>query len=543
MTLDLAALPDDVEALSREDAAALAAGLREIVEQDRKENQILFYRPVSAVAMEVHRSTAKIMGVFGGNRSSKTDSMFAEAAMLSTGMWPAALDGAMRGKFRGPMKVRVDVQSLTTALDEAILPKLRWSSWNGYSRPGGEQGHYGWVPRCCLIGGDWTRSWAAKVTTLRMLCRDPDDAEKVLGESVWQFVSHNMDAADLASGEFDLVLHDEPPPSAHWRENRMRTLSRKGRCVVMMTWPDDPSIPVEWIHDEIWEAGEPGPGKDPGVDRFVLATAENPNIDQGEVAERLARADAVTAAVRFGGMPITFSHRIHPLFTDTDRVWSFKAGAVVAEHDGTEDCVVLNHVGEHEHSPSFPTLCFLDPHPRKPHMLMWVQVDAADDLCVVAEAEVEGDAVDVKLKADAVEKALNLNVMDWWRWGDPNMLRTPTSRREVLWLDEFRNAGIPFAEASDSDVGRARVNEYLRPDPYTRRPRLTVHARCVGVVRQMRRFVWQNFRRQDERDLKQVPSDKNSDYPALLRYCLNLDPSFQILTRGAPVIRRGGARR
>lgn len=549
MTLDLAALADlDVDDLSDEDAAALRAGLDELMAEDRKENAILYYRPVSRTAMAVHRSRAKKVGIFGGNRSSKTETAFAEAAMLSTGMWPAAMDEAMRPKFRGPRKVRVDVQSLTTTLPEAILPKLRWSSWNGYSEPGGAQGHYGWIPRACLIGGTWDKSWEAKTSTLRMHCRDPDDGH-VLGESFWQFVSHNMDPADLASGEFDDVLHDEPVPASHWRENWMRVASRRGRCILMMTWSDDPSIPSEWIHDEVWEPGQAGPGKDPDVDVFVLKTIDNPNIDRKEIEERIAKADAVTVAVRYEGQPITFSNRIHPLFTDSPRVWSFPAGRVVEPTEaglcpvtGSDNIVPFCHVGEFEHSRSWPTTYFLDPHPRKPHMMIWVQVDAADDLLVVAEAEVEGDAVDVFARVKKIERDMGLNVMDWWRWGDPNMLRTPTAKREVLWLDEFRNAGLNVSEADDSDVGRARINEYLKPDERTRRPRLLVHARCSGVTSQMRRFVWDSYRKQDERDVKQVPKPKNDDYPACLRYCLNTDPTFHFLTHGAPVIRRGRSR-
>jgi hypothetical protein len=46
----------------------------------------------------------------------------------------------------------------------------------------------------------------------------------------------------------------------------------------------------------------------------------------------------------------------------------------------------------------------------------------------------------------------------------------------------------------------------------------------------MKRYVWDNFRRADERDLKQTPRDKYDDYPTMLKYLLNSQPAFKALT-------------
>lgn len=552
--LDLSAIdPAGLSALSDDDLHALVAEATAAAQVDRRENQIEFYRPVSAEALRIHLSSAEVMGVFAGNRAGKTDTMFAEAAMLATGAWPAELDEAMRAKFRGPVKVRIDLQSLTTTLHSTILPKLQWFAWNGLKPQGGPRGHWGWIPRCCLVAGEWDKSWSEKLRTLRVLCRDPNDRARVMGESLFQFVSHDMDAQDLASGEFDLVIHDEPPPHAHWRENQARVLSVNGRLLLGMTWPDDASIPVDWIFDEVWEKGMPGPGKDPRVECIELSTLDNPNIDQVSVAGKAAGWDATTYAVRIKGQPIRFSNRIHPLFTDAEQVWSFPAGRpvvpatgengkMVCPVTGSDDLVIYNHVEEFEHSRTWPVIWVIDPHPRKPHMMVWVQVMPGDDLQQVAELEVDGDCVEVQRRAKQIEGDLGLSVAR--RIGDPNMLRSPSgARREVLWLDEFRAAGLAIELADDSDVGRARLNEYLKPDPRTRRPRFVMHARCRQSAFQLKRFVWDEFRRASEKDLKQQPRPKYDDYPAMLKYALNTDPSFEFLVRGAPVIQRPGTRR
>ena len=120
----------------------------------------------------------------------------------------------------------------------------------------------------------------------------------------------------------------------------------------------------------------------------------------------------------------------------------------------------------------------LDPHPRKPHMFMWVQIDPADDYFVCAEGELDGDPAELWKRVREIEEMFQLQVR--MRLIDPNMGLSPAGpKRNVTWQDEFAEAGLRCDLADDSDVGRGRVNEYLQPDPYTYRPRLHIAERCV----------------------------------------------------------------
>jgi hypothetical protein len=67
-------------------------------------------------------------------------------------------------------------------------------------------------------------------------------------------MSHDQDPADFASGDFHHVIHDEPP---RWRSGGKRGAhhARGGRLYLSMTWPDDPTIPVDWIFDQIYDKG------------------------------------------------------------------------------------------------------------------------------------------------------------------------------------------------------------------------------------------------------------------------------------------------
>jgi hypothetical protein len=514
----------------------------------RRENQIRYYQAASPAAEQVHFSTASIIGVGGGNRASKTETCLVESIALATGVFPRVYDAVFREKFRGPINVRICIESLTTVLHPTLLPKLMWWRWSGIDQPGGLRGHWGWVPRACLKDGSWDKSWSEKLRILTVLCRDPDDPERVLGESQIQILSYDQDATDYASGTFHIVHMDEPPPYAIWRENAARVLDVAGRTLLSMTWPDDPSISVDWIYDEVYERGLPGPLKDREVDWIELNTLENQFLDPTAVLARTRGWSEESIKVKIEGQPLRFSHRVHPLFTDVEHTWCFLCRRSCVPQDGYCSCERKSvdiqdyvHVEDFEVGQNWPVVFVIDPHPRKPHMMLWVAVDPSDDYHIIQEGEVEGDAPDVKVFVSEIEESMGLDVR--LRLMDPNMGRSPTSRRDINWQDEFDNAGLCLDLADDSDVGRARVNNLLEPDHHTRRPRLVFHSRCRNAATQMKRHVWDDFRRSADREQKQVPKKKYDDYPTMLKYFANYEPTFRTLYAGAPILTRPGTRK
>ena len=316
-------MDSEYHALSDDEFRAEFGSFLSLAQEDRKTNQLRYYTPVSATSLAIHESRAKIIGIGGGNRSSKTTTMLVEMVMSMTGVYPDSLKHLARQKFRGPINCRLILESLTTTLYPTILPKLQHFKWNGIDRPGGERGHWGLIPQWCLIGGSWEKSWTDKLRTLRVLCRDPDDLERIVGESTLQFMSKDQDPSDFASGEFHIVGHDEPPTLAIWRESEARVMSVDGRLIVAMTWPDDPAIPVDWIFDEVYE---PGMAKERDIEWFDIYTVDNPNIDQEAISARAAGWSTETKNVRLYGQPIRFSNRVHPLFTDHTQFWCFTCG-------------------------------------------------------------------------------------------------------------------------------------------------------------------------------------------------------------------------
>ena len=544
------ASPEELKKLSDEELLALTSEALQFVKDDRKEWQLLYYKPASANALKIHLTTAHLVGIGGGNRSGKTDTNLAEAAIQATGIIPHSLkDIYPREKLRGPITVRVVCESHTTTLAPVILHKLNYQNWNGVDVQGGERGHWGWIPKACLVGEDWGKSWKESKRQLTVLCRDPDDPTIVLGESVFQIMSHHQEPAKFASGEFHLVIMDEPPKYAIYRENRARIMSVGGRMLLGMTWPDDPTIPVDWIFDELYDIGQPGPKKHPDVEWIELVTTDNPNIDQESVAREAAAMSDIERACRIGGKPIRFSNLVHPLFTNGDSWWCFQCNQEVLM---TNDCCATclgseitryNHVEDFPIESRWPTVFLLDPHPRKPHMFLYVQVDGNDDYSVVYAGELGDEPLALKALCDQIEREHSLLIAK--RLIDPNMGASPaSSRRGITWQDEFAAAGLYCDLANDSDVGRGRIDEYLKPDRRTYRPRIRFHEQyCPAAIYQMKRFVWDDFKFKDNRDQKQTPKPKYDDYPALLRYLMNDLPLYSMLKHGGTVIRPQGAMR
>lgn len=551
--MNLLDIPSDLTALSDEDLRDLAATTVTMTEQDRRLNQILFYKPVSPRSMRFHESKAKVLAAGGGNRSSKTTSMLVEMVMCGTGIFPDSLRHLIPQKFRGPISMRLVVESLTTTLEPVIFPKLQYWKWSGMDKPGGERGHFGWIPQMCLIDGEWERSYKAQLRMLRLYCRDPENHDRILGETTWQFMSFDQDATDFASGEFHLIGHDEPPKYTQWQENEARVMSVGGRLLLAMTWPDDPSINVDWLYNEVYEPARSG--ANPEIEWLELHTTDNKQIDQTAVAAQAAKWSKEMNDVRLLGRPIRFSNRIHAEFTDQTKHWCFRCEKAIfpspLEHKpdvlgcvdcGCEDIQDFCHVEEFETARSWPAIFILDPHPRKPHDFLWVQVSPQDDWFVVAEGKLEGDCLETRKEVEGVEINLGINTVR--RLMDPNMGASPSGqRREVTWQDEFKTAGLWCDLADDSDVGRGRINTMFKVDQQTRRPRLVIHPRCKDTIYQLLRFSWADFSKKVDRDQKQAPSDKYSDKPACLRYFANSDPIFRFLKDGAPVIKRPGKRK
>lgn len=464
--------------------------------------------------------------------SGKTEHALVEGIIRCTGQVPASLHETYpMGKLTGPIHMRVVCESLTTVLDPIILPKLQYFAWSGLLPQGGGQGHWGWIPKHCLIQGDWKKSYDKRLRILTLLYRNPHTG-KAEGTSTIQFMSYDQDSSDFASGDLQYCLHDEPPTYEIWKENRARVMrgGKGSTLLISMTWPDNPASPVDWLFDEVYDKGTPGPEKDPDIEIINIFTTSNPHLDQDSVTKRAAQMSKLERNTRIYGLPIRFSNRIHPDFTDVVRHWCYECGAVCMVTTGNRcsECQGDNisefcHVGPITVNRRYPIFNIIDPHPRKPHMLCWVQVTPNSDYEVIREVLVPGGAEDVRDAVTGIEAELQPLLV--YRLMDPNMGASPSGAvREVTWQMEFDTVGLHFDLADDSDVGRARLNTLLKADPYFRRPRFRIDTGCTTSIFQMKRYVWADHAKVDGRDVKQKTLPKNDDFPTMFKYLMNRLP-------------------
>jgi phage terminase large subunit-like protein len=489
----------------------------------RQENQLEFYTPVSDRARAIHLSTAKEVITTGGNRSSKTDTHLAEGAIQLTGVIPRSLVADYpRIKIRPPVRVRIVCTSLIGTWDTVIRPKLQYWQWNGAGDPGSELGHWGWIPKRFLIGGSWSQSWSEKHRVLTLT-----------NGSTMQIMAYHQEVEAFSGSSIHLVLHDEGPPQAIYRENKMRTIDVRGRIMTAMTPPDDTSASWDaaWVYDDLYCRGLPGPDKDPNIDAFTLFTEENKILSKEEIDIVTHGLTPEQKEVRLRGAFMHLGGRIYSTFTDRVRDWCFTCVGLALAHDNKclkcqNRTVPLCHVIEPFEIPSaWPTVFVIDPHPRKANAMAWYSISPYDEAFQVAELESEKIPTQVKLQVEDMERSLGLNVIR--RLMDPNMGKAPAgtgSQRVRTVQEEYAECGLLCDLADDNrDTARTRIRELLQPNARTEQPSIKIFNRCRKTIFQMNRYSWDEHSRYSatEKNPKALPRPLHDDFPTALGYFAN----------------------
>lgn len=555
-------------AMSTDDLAAEAAAkpewyadvctqLAAAADDDLKATQLAYYEPVNPAARAVHLSRAREIAIVGGNRSSKTDTSLAELAIRLTGHVPLSLmDDYPMERLGRPIRARVVCNSLTDTLEPVIKPKLRWDQWNGVGDPSEGRGHWGWIPRHCLVGGSWERAYSEKYRTLSVAYdiawrgRHGEHWDRA-GISTVQFLSYDQDLTAFSGTSLDYVQHDELPPTDIYRENRMRTLDVKGTIVTAFTPPDEIGMAradVSWFYDEVYEKGRPGLGKDPTIDTVILHTEQNRILAPEDVAAMAARMTDEQREVRLHGNFLHLSGVVYSLFTAAGAWWCFRCAKRVTPMEGRcltctgDDLETISHVVDpHPVPASWPIIFVIDPHPRKKDAMGWFAVTPSDDIVLVAECEADGTAADVKRAVDRVEDTLGIRPVR--RLMDPNIATETNDKLGRDWTirTAYDTVGLRCDLAIDDvNVGIQNVNELLKPDPRTRRPRFRAFRSCERFIFGMSHWAWDDWNRQGDKEPKEKVRDRHKDFPDLLRYLANARPTFFGLTRGEGIWHRPG---
>lgn len=524
----------------------MSALLLETQEVDQQTCALSYYTPMNPMAEPVHYSIAKERVVAGGNRSAKTETALVELMIAATGHIPMALEKQYpREKLNPPGRFRVACRSLTSTLEMVIKPKLRYDVWSGEGNPGSGRGHWGWIPKRCLVGGSWEKAYSEKYRTLKVRV-DTDwvgsDGFKWSkgGISTIQFLGYDNEPSEYSGASLHGILHDELPPSDIYRENKMRVLDTNGWILTAFTPPDEPGAQagdVAWFYDTVYLPGIAGVGKDPRIDSFTLWTEKNRVLDPTTV-ETIARGlTEEQRQARLYGAFLHLSGVVYPLFAQHPTWWCFKchrkAISQQCVHCGGDDTETFCHVTEaYEWPKTWPIIFVIDPHPRKADACGWFALTPSDGVVMIGEMDAEGDASDVVGQITEWER--EHHVAPVRRLMDPNMATQTNDRLERGWNMRmaYDRVGLRCDMANDSiPVGIQNVNELLKPDPFTREPRFSTLPQNRKFIHGMTHWSWGEWARAGEREPKESVRDRFKDYPDLLRYAANDLPTYRGLVR------------
>lgn len=510
--------------------------LTSLWETRQQENALLFYEPAQEKARAFHASLKRELLISGGNRSSKTDTILVELAIQATGIVPYSLrESYPKEKLsRRPIRARLIGASFLDNIEGVIKPKCQWWKWDGAGTPGGPRGHWGWIPRTCLLGSDWAKAYSEKHRTLTL-----SDGGTI------QFNSYDQEVEKQAGASKHLVVFDEVPPKAHYTENQMRVMDTGGQLMMAMTPPTEASgIAAAWIYDALYEPGLAG---HPDIAAFEFFTEQNRYLSAEEVRRTAAGLTEEERQVRLYGRFMHLSGLIHPLFTASVRQWCVRCDRPVAViGDGTCPACGGGHTLPYQHviepfewPRRWPVVFVIDPHPRKPSACTWTAVTEDDQWRQVGEMEVSGTAEEIAAQIFRYEEAHDLHPR--LRLMDPNMAESTNDKVERGWTmrREFDRVGLRCDKAIDTYVvGVSRFNDALKPDPMTKHPRWQVFATCAQTIYQLARYTWDEWTRQEDlKSPKPRPRDKFKDFPDCNRYLAMANPTFRGLYHGYDVIR------
>lgn len=221
-------------------------------------------------AVDVHACEANIIGVSGGNQSSKTTTCTIEDLIKATRKIPDSLKGIYpesklpKKKFN---RIRVVCEDYQNGILKHNLPNLMR-----------------WTPRAYLMDGRWEKSWSAEKMQLTLV--HPE--EKQICATI-ELMTNNAEVGTFQGPPIDRVRYDEEPREDIFDENLLRFVTSEHLDIAFgMT----PTNGLSWVYDRLWNKDEID-GKN-SVRWFQLCSISNPKANLNtlrEICKNIKRYD------------------------------------------------------------------------------------------------------------------------------------------------------------------------------------------------------------------------------------------------------------
>lgn len=199
---------------------------------------------------------------------------------------------------------------------------------------------------------------------------------------------------------------------------------------------------------------------------------------------------------------------------------------------------------------TWPRVCVIDPHPRKPIAVLWAALSPDNQLFVYR------DLFDERLRT-VKEVSDRIKQLEGYRWDNQRRTWVPGETTEVIALrlidtsaneqertsgetimQRFHKEGIYCrgAQKRNYDAGLDAIHEALRIRYQWGEPGLIVFTNCVHTKRNFLMFCWDEYGTSRQKDLKDPKPDvrkKDDDFIDCIRYIYQSGLTYTMLRSNA----------
>ena len=316
--------------------------------------------------------------------------------------------------------------------------------------------------------------------------------------SIIDLMSYDQETTKFESFDADFAWFDEPPPKEIYEGVRRGLIDRQGEELFTMTPLREP-----WLYNTFYVPFMEGTLKDTEI--FELRSDCNPYILESELESLKEVYDEETLKTRLEGK---FRH-LSGLIYQIDR-----AVHVIPYFDWPKE---------------WPVWMCIDPHPKKPHAVLWVGVTPCDQLVIIDELRVSAPISELANRIR--EKEVNnryrivdrlcdtsikaLDRMDQWKLLADSQIkcRFPNKHDRVL----------PGIEKVQQLFHIKKDNEGL---PYSS---LVIRDNCRMTLKEIMSYVWHAS--------GEKPQKEDDDLMDNLRYIVDVDPHFNYQMRNKDYVK------
>lgn len=463
-------------------------------------------------AVDVHASEANIVGVAGGNQSSKTTTCTIEDLIKATRCIPESLKGIYpesklpKKKFN---RIRVVCEDYTHGILNHNLPALRY-----------------WTPQRYLVDGRWEKSWSAEKMTLTLV----HPVEKQICATI-ELMTNEAKVGTFQGPPLDRVRYDEEPREPIFDENLIRFATADKLDIAFgMT----PTHGLSWVYDRLWNKDKDDTGN--SIRWFQLCSISNPRANLKslrEICTNIRSYDELR--MRLLGEWISLSGLIYGAYFKR-RTHVISPAKLGLRDDEYLDCHcrgvrsdAYSNPSETHHESNCPYLQFvaylgLDPHEVKPTAGVVVCVDRDEihyvDRCYLGDKRLTLVREDLR------------NILRTYRYGfgkcDPHADSDRTAFDNInAWkiLTHGENP-IPGLRKADSYKGSILAGVDVIRDLLVGydadNPRLVIIDRPENqlLIQSMRTLQRDTFANEDTRGPKDAIQEGKHDHHASMRYIL-----------------------